>query len=166
MTFTLLCTFLRWSEFTTFRSVRFNSITIYQNVQREINDIDNFAELQKEQTEWNCLKLPIKHQTRSWRKYYRWKSLKENSLFNLIKKLDTNLRLENVDAIQSVSLDENPRLHLTKFQDGMAEWILFFIESHNRWRFTSSIVEVKKRISELLVRTDAVWTTTLIPDRF
>ena len=41
--------------------------------------------------------------------------------FNLFKEVDTNLRLENLDAKQSMSLNENPRLHLTKFHDGMTE---------------------------------------------
>ena len=43
----------------------------------------------------------------------------------LFKKIDTNMKKENSDAKQSVSLDENPRLHLTKFHDGMTEPILF-----------------------------------------
>ena len=50
----------------------------------------------------------------------------KNSLFNLFKKVDTNLRKENLGAMQSMSLDENLRLNLTKFHDGMTERILFF----------------------------------------
>ena len=35
------------------------------------------------------------------------------------------MKKENLDAKQSESIDGNPRLHLTKFHDGMTEPILF-----------------------------------------
>ena len=61
--------------------------------------------------------LRIKQQKRSQRKKYHRKLL--------FKKIDTNMTKENLDAKQSVSIDENPRLHLTTFHDGMTEPILF-----------------------------------------
>ena len=109
-------------------------------------------------------KLRIKHQQRSQSKYYHWKCLKENSLFNLFKKLDTNLILENLDAMQLMSLSEKPRLHLTKSHDGMTERILFWqhhsIDGVVLQNF--SIVEVNPRISKWLVRT--VWTSMFQKD--
>ena len=49
-------------------------------------------------------KTALQTPKRSQGKYYHWKCLKENSLFNLFKKIDTTLRLENVDVTQSVSM--------------------------------------------------------------
>ena len=58
----------------------------------------------------------------------------------LIKWVDTNFILENEDSIQwrlLIRKQQSPRLHSTKFNQGMTEQTFVLVISLNRWRYIS-----------------------------